>query len=219
MGLPVHAQRLLAYLALASVDGHSCSRDTLAGQLWAESSTARAFASLRTALWRIRSVDPALVFAGQGRLGIPESVVIDVRDERQQATRLLSAAADLPPADLDSSTLLGELLPGWDDDWLLLERERHRQLQLHALEALAERMRSLQRYQQAIDIALRAIELEPLRETAHAVLIDSCLDEGNVASAVEYLRQYSSTLWDELGLLPSARLSAKVPTPQRAARL
>ncbi|MFD8726316.1 hypothetical protein ACFV2H_52615 [Streptomyces sp. NPDC059629] len=30
------------------------------------------------------------------------------------------------------------LLPGWDDEWLRLERERWDQLRLYALEALAQ---------------------------------------------------------------------------------
>ena len=33
--------------------------------------------------------------------------------------------------------LTQDLLPGWDDDGLLIERERHRQLRLHALEEVA----------------------------------------------------------------------------------
>ena len=36
--------------------------------------------------------------------------------------------------------LYGELLPSWYDDWVLLERERLRQLRMHAWEALSEKL-------------------------------------------------------------------------------
>jgi hypothetical protein len=37
-----------------------------------------------------------------------------------------------------SARFQGELLPDWQDDWLIVDRERLRQLRLHALERLAE---------------------------------------------------------------------------------
>jgi hypothetical protein len=39
-----------------------------------------------------------------------------------------------------AANLYEDLLPAWDDDWLVLERERHRQLRLHALENLSARL-------------------------------------------------------------------------------
>jgi hypothetical protein len=58
----------------------------------------------------------------------------------------------------------GELLPGWYDDWVMFERERLRQLQLHALETMAHRLAKEHRYADAVDVALAAVRLEPLRE-------------------------------------------------------
>src|SRR3712207_7767400 len=60
-----------------------------------------------------------------------------------------------------------EILPDWYDDWLLMEREVHRQLRLHALESLAARLAQDARYGEAVDAALSAIAGEPLRESAH----------------------------------------------------
>ena len=129
---------------------------------------------------------------------------------REQAARLLAHGEELSAGDINSSPLTGDLLPAWDEDRLLVERERFSQVQLHALEALAVRLRKLGRYPEAIDAALRAKAIEPLRESVHAVLIDVCLDEGNVAAAHEYLRQYSTLLDTELGLRPSQRLLERV---------
>ncbi|WCI08898.1 bacterial transcriptional activator domain-containing protein [Arthrobacter sp. OVS8] len=139
----------------------------------------------------------------------------DLQQCREQAARLLAPGGDLSAEDTNSSPLTGDLLPEWDEDWLLIERERLRQVQLHALEALAVRLRNLGRYPEAIDAALRAKAIEPLRESVHAVLIDICLDEGNVAAAHEYLRRYSAILWTELGLRPSPRLLERVRDASR----
>lgn len=211
--LPLHAQRVLAFLALAQQDGVKCSRDIIVGRLWADSTVEHAHGSLRTALWRIRSAHAGVLSVGRSELGLCPDVLVDLQQCRDQATRLLSEGAELAAGDINSSPLTGDLLPAWDEDWLLVERERLRQLQLHALEALAVRLRRLGRYPEAIDAALRAKALEPLRESVHAVLIDVCLDEGNVAAAHEYLRQYSTLLDAELGLRPSPQLHARFRTP------
>lgn len=214
--LPLHAQRVLAYLALARQDGMTCSRDSLVGRLWGDSTMEHAHGSLRTALWRIRSVHADLVSAGRSELALGQEVSLDLQQCRDQATRLLCAEAALSANDTNSSPLTGELLPSWDEDWLLVERERLRQLQLHALEALAVRLRKLGRYPEAIDAALRAKAIEPLRESVHAVLIDVCFDEGNIAAAHEYLRQYQALLQAELGLQPSPQLMKRFRQPAPA---
>lgn len=216
--LPIHAQRVLAFLAIARQDGVKCSRQAVIAKLWADSSADHGHGSLRTALWRIRSVHGSLISARRSELALGEGVVTDLQLCRAQAARLLAPGGDLSVEDTNSSPLTGDLLPEWDEDWLLIERERLRQVQLHALEALAVRLRNLGRYPEAIDAALRAKAIEPLRESVHAVLIDICLDEGNVAAAHEYLRQYTSLLWTELGLRPSPRLLERVRGVSRVPR-
>jgi DNA-binding SARP family transcriptional activator len=123
---------------------------------------------------------------------------------------LLADDPDLQPLDADVSTLRGELLPGWDEDWLLLERERIRQVQIHALEALSHRLCRLGQHVEAIEAAYTAIASEPLRESAHAALIDIFLAEENVAQARYHLEQYAALLWTELGIRPSAALTDRV---------
>ena len=95
-----------------------------------------------------------------------------------------------------------DLLPGWDDDWLLLERERVRQIHLHALEALSTRLRVSGRFGRAIEAALAAVAAEPLRESAHNALMAAHLGEGNIAEAHRQYRRYERILWDELRLSP-----------------
>ncbi|WP_207232471.1 AfsR/SARP family transcriptional regulator [Micromonospora kangleipakensis] len=197
---------MLAFLSLDRIGRPDCARNVLAERLWSEVAAKRAHASLRTALWRIRQAHPELIRAARDRVRLDETVEVDVHRTQAQATRLLSDDPELRPADTQITPLVGDLLPGWDEDWLLLERERIRQLQVHALEALSRRLRKLGRYSQAIDVAFAVIAAEPLRESGHTALIDTYLAEGNVAQAHQQLDWYASLLWRELGLDPSPAL-------------
>jgi DNA-binding SARP family transcriptional activator len=90
-------------------------------------------------------------------------------------------------ADLSWIVLSLDLLPDWRDEWLVDDREEVRQLRLHALEELSGEFSAAGRHAEAIQAALAAVRLEPLRETAHAALIRAHLAEGNRSEA---LRQY-----------------------------
>ena len=104
------------------------------------------------------------------------------------------------------SELDGDLLPDWYDDWVLVERERLRQLRVHALEQLAENAIRQGRYGQAIDIALTAIHADPLRESAHRVLIRAYVAEGNSGLALRQYREYCRMVREQLKLGPSHEL-------------
>jgi DNA-binding SARP family transcriptional activator len=123
-------------------------------------------------------------------------------DSLAQAARLVSSEP-LHVEDTRLELLTLDLLPGWDSDWLLVERERLRQIQLHALEALSARLLTHGRFGEAVQAALAAIATEPLRESAHSALIAAYLSEGNSAEADRHFRHYCELLWTELRLSPS----------------
>jgi DNA-binding SARP family transcriptional activator len=163
----------------------------------------RAQANLRTALWRIRQVDTQLVATVHDHVRLGLQVGVDVHDSLAQAERLLSGHEELAAEDTQVEPLMQDLLPGWDDDWLLLERERVRQIHLHALEGLAVRLCACGWFYRAVEAGLAAVAAEPLRESAHNALIAAHLGEGNVAEAHRQYRRYEKILWDELRLSPS----------------
>lgn len=107
----------------------------------------------------------------------------------------------------------GDLLPGWYDDWVLLERERVRQLRLHALETAAQRLAVRGAHLEALQLAFEAVRLEPLRESAHRAVIAVHLAEGNVIDAVRHYEWFRAVLAAELGVAPSEHLSALVRGP------
>ncbi|WP_280403162.1 AfsR/SARP family transcriptional regulator [Nocardia brasiliensis] len=206
--LPVHAQRVLAYLALHRMTVAECGRRVLAERLWENSSPDRSSASLRTALWRIRRAGPGLLGGDAERVRLTDQVAVDVDRFRRRAEALLAGCAG-PAANVHALCTAAELLPGWDEDWLVLFREQLRLLRLHTLEAVARRDCAQGRYPQAIDLILRVVAEEPLRESAQAILIDAHLGEGNAAEARRQFDLFAATLWRELALRPSAELGRR----------
>ena len=101
----------------------------------------------------------------------------------------------------------GDLLPDWDDEWVLLERERFRQIRLHALERSCELLMASGRLTEAIDAGLAALAAEPLRESAHRVLIRAHLAEGNRFEALRQFERYRDLMRSELGLAPSVEIA------------
>jgi DNA-binding SARP family transcriptional activator len=199
--LPLSAQRLLAFLALHD---RPLQRLYVAGTLWLDSSQDAANANLRTALWRLRRPGCVLVDATPTELSLAEGVVVDLRETEKTAQRVLAHHGE--SSDLGALCVAGDLLPDWYDDWLLVERERFRQLRLHALESLAEDLAAGGRFAAAAEAALAAVAAEPLRESAHRVLVRLHLAEGNVAEAIRQYRVYSNLLRNELGLEPTPNM-------------
>jgi DNA-binding SARP family transcriptional activator len=206
VALPQVGQRLLALLALEG----SCTRSFVSGTLWPDAGDEHASASLRTARWRLRRQDLAVVReTAAGHLQLAPAVSVDLVPFAARTLRLASRSAAVRTEDLDVTLLRArELLPGWDEDWVLFERERLRQLRLHALEALCSHLVALGRHAEALDAALEALRAEPLRESAHAAVLTVHLAEHNVGEALLHFERFRAALLEELGIEPSAGLRA-----------
>ncbi|MFC1409820.1 BTAD domain-containing putative transcriptional regulator [Streptacidiphilus sp. N1-12] len=199
--LPEAARKVVAYVA---VRGPS-TRQQLIGALWPESPEAQAGACLRSTLWRIRRCLEDLLVARGEWVSLDPRVRLDLAGLRSDLLRV----PDPPrpgPEELD-----GELLPDWYDDWLLVEQERLRQQCLHALERLAAVLADEGDYGAALQTALDAVRIDPLRESAHRAVIGIHLSEGNRSEALRHYAAYRRLLHDELGLEPSPLLRCLVP--------
>jgi DNA-binding SARP family transcriptional activator len=100
-----------------------------------------------------------------------------------------------------------ELLPDWYDDFVEVRREQLRQMQLHAMEAMAERFGRAGATTKALDLARSAVAAAPLRESAHRLVVMLHLAEGNVSEAVRQFDLLQRLLRDELGIRPSSAMS------------
>ena len=212
--IPEGSQRLVAFTALCpgGVDrGHT------AGALWPDCAGSRASGNLRSSIWRLHrqsrgrpasdGPDTDLIRCEGSRLMLAADVVVDADLANGWAARMIAdrpGRADLRiwPGDVTRH----DLLPGWYEDWALLERERIRQRLLHGFEALGRRLLREGRCADAVDAALVAVAIDPLRESAQRILLEAHLGEGNWAEANRAYRAFSDCLERELAVRPSAGL-------------
>lgn len=202
--VPEGSKRLLAFVAL---HGERVERRYAAGALWPTGDDLRAAGNLRSSLWRLNRGCVPLIEADKSSLGLHAGVVVDVHVIAQWANRLINgspAATDLTvrPAGVDGL----DLLPGWYDDWALMERERIRQRLLHALEALSAALLGLGRCREAVEAAMVAVTTEPLRESAQRTLIAAHLAEGNWVEASRQFSAYRRLVNAELSIEPHPSL-------------
>jgi DNA-binding SARP family transcriptional activator len=203
VSVPPSAQRLLAFLALRP---HPVRRSHVAGCLWLDSPEERAYASLRSALWRLQAAGADVVEVRDAELRLAPSLRVDYRDAACLSRGLLDGGGTDLQAVADWAVLAGELLPDWDDEWVTVEREHHRQLSLQAMEALSERMLSAGTLPQALEVALAVFAREPLRETAHRLMIRVHLADGNSFEAIRQYQLYERLALARIGIRPSAQM-------------
>jgi DNA-binding SARP family transcriptional activator len=205
-------QRLVAFLAL---NKGPLTRVYVAGTLWIDYRQEAANANLRTALWRLSRLSCQLIDATLTHLSLAADVVVDVHETLAIAKRAGVNGGDCSEWELERLMAAGELLPDWYDDWTVFERERFRQLRLHALERLCEQLRRQGRLDRALEVGLAAVASEPLRESAHRAVMRVHLAEGNAAEAFHQYDLFRGLLQSRLGVLPSDEMELLL---QRCAR-
>jgi DNA-binding SARP family transcriptional activator len=152
-----------------------------------------------------------LVESSGSTLQLADTVWVDAREVAALAHDLLQGGQISER--LPTTLLALDLLPGWYDDWVIVEQERMRQLRLHALEELCSRLTSEGRYGEAIDAGLCCVSGDPLRESAHKKLILAHAAEGNRSEAIRQYERYREVLGRELGIEPSPDLKRLVDAP------
>ena len=211
--VPLSGQRVLAFLAL---NARPVARVFVAGNLWMEASEEHAAAALRTALWRIRPPAHEAIRADGQTLALAAGVHVDLLGLSRCARGILDGSAASPSRDeLARLCDAGDLLPDWYEDWVLVERERFRQLRLHALERLCTTLSAAGRHADATEVGIAAVACEPLRESAHRALVGAHLAEGNAGEALRQYEQCRHLLDRDLGLAPSPAFEQLVAPVRR----
>jgi DNA-binding SARP family transcriptional activator len=194
----LNGQRMLALLALKG----RLTRAYAAGMLWPDVFDEQASARLRSTLWRLQETSNDLVVREGQRLALAPHVEVDAAEASALARSFVDG--DAAEDDVAEAALVmadtPELLLGWYDDWVVTERERLTQLHLHALEALADRLVARGSPAKALQVAMAAVQMDPLRESAHRAVIRAHLAAGNPVSAKRQYDRYRELMRAEFGV-------------------
>ena len=191
-------ERVVAFLALQPRSMH---RSYIAGHLWGNIAEQRSRHRLRTALWQLRAIDDGLVVSDRTRVGLRSPIPVDVDELQRQALDLEQGNRNA--VDCDPELFRHDLLPGWYEEWVLTEQAEVRQVRLEALERLADANLSSGDYGRAVRVALVAAGGDPLRESAHRLVIRAHIAQGNNAAALRYFNWYHALIRDQFGIAPA----------------
>jgi len=201
-------QSLLAYLLLNPNRSHR--REKLAGQFWPATSESNSRSNLRHALWRIRKA------IGPGANARLESDDLAVTYHPQPGDELDVDSFEACSEDEGSTEAFllavsaygGELLPGFYEEWVVLERERLQASYERKLGRLLDRLLAERRWNEALEWGEQWVASGTVPEPAYRALMLAHAGLGNLASAAAQYQRCVEVLARELGVEPSERTRA-----------
>jgi predicted ATPase/DNA-binding SARP family transcriptional activator len=113
-----------------------------------------------------------------------------------------------PAGVAEAVDLYGDLMSGFDDEWLEAPRAHLRERQIALLLALIDECRRKNDSRAAIAYAQRLLAVDPWREDAVVALVDLRRETGDRAGALAAYREFASRLETELGVTPSGETTA-----------
>jgi WD40 repeat protein/basic membrane lipoprotein Med (substrate-binding protein (PBP1-ABC) superfamily)/DNA-binding SARP family transcriptional activator len=204
------AQSLFSLLVLNAGIAHR--REKLAGLFWPDSTDANARTYLRQALWRIRKSLDAAPISWRDYLQIDDIEIVFRQDSAYwldaDALLVKKAAHAWTVEDLIESISVyqGELLPGFYEEWTVLERDRLQAAFDHKMRLLLDRLVSQQRWDQILEWGERWITLSHVPERAYVALMAAQAGMGNLSSVTAIFNRLTDALGRELGVEPSEEL-------------
>ena len=206
---------LFAFLVLHETPGHT--RDELAGLFWPDEPDAVARRRLSQALWRIRHAfraaglsPPLLINRDDARFDASMPHWLDVRAFEQTVSEGLDGLGGLTAMEranrLKEAIALyrGDLLAGYYDDWIAVEREQLREMYVTALARLVALYERLGAYEEALHYARLLASKEPLREAAHYELMRLLQRLHRPQEALQQYERLRAILDQELHAAPSS---------------
>jgi DNA-binding SARP family transcriptional activator len=206
-----NARILLAYLLRHK--GRAFPRSVLADLIAPDLAEVQARHALSQALWQIRRCLPGLLESDASQVGIASHTELWVDALEFQALVERSLAGQEQPAALLASLrqavdlYRGDLLEGFYEEWVLIERERLRELFLQALERLVTAFKAALQYQQALITAQRLVSADPLNEAAHREVMRLYHYLGSPAEALRQYEIIRGILRQEFDLEPEVETS------------
>jgi len=205
---PPLGAKALALLAYVVLEERPHTREELAGLLWGDSPEADARASLRQALKRLREALGGVVEADRRLVELVEPVECDILDFRRAVDREPERAVTIEvPRFLQGFSI--RHAPHFDE-WVgatrgVLLRQYQQALGALARAALAER-----RWRDAVMLADRWLDSDPLAEEPARLGIEARYLSGDRGAALAAFSSYRSNLSRETGCEPGRGLLALI---------
>jgi DNA-binding SARP family transcriptional activator len=209
--LPHTCVSLFARLLLSH--GRPVDRHRLADLVGQDCPDEAARKRLNTAVWRLRRVlEPggspreSVLTASGHALSVSCPAWVDAV-EFESACSGLSDPRGWTPKNAEHVSrgvdlYQGGFLDGFSSEWALAERGRLADLHLTALVRLAQWHRLRGENERVIDLARRAVAVEPLREDLHRLLMRAYVEAGLPELAITQLGRCRAILAEELGVDP-----------------
>jgi DNA-binding SARP family transcriptional activator len=202
---PRKVKALLAWLAVNPDIEHP--REKVAAMFWPDSEEDVARHSLRQALASLRKVMPDEISPLKTSKG---SILLDRTKIEVDALAFEAALAvgEVRASEEITQLYQGEFLAGCNpkadlfEDWLRDHRHHYRE---RAVNAMCQRLTVLidtRKFKQAVPVAVRLINIDPLRESAYRGLMMAYQAMGNHALALRWYHRCEAVLLRELAVLP-----------------
>ena len=201
-------QSLFAYLTLTAGTPHR--REKLAGTFWPDTSDESARKNLRQELWRIRKAITAQ------KTEVEEFLLADeftIAFNRNSEYWLDAAQVERPDLDLESLTntlslYQGELLSGFYDEWVILERERIQSIFDNKMGQLLDQLITTERWIAVQEQSERWLALGSMVEPAYRALMLAYGARGDMAKVSTVYQRCIADLREQFGIEPSAETRA-----------
>jgi DNA-binding SARP family transcriptional activator/tetratricopeptide (TPR) repeat protein len=200
------AQSMLAYLALNA--GATLRREKLASLLWREATESNARGYLRQALWRIRKCLESVSLRWEDYLHISEISVTfnNQADYWLDVDQLLkpTQGQSIDETIADINLYRGELLPGFYDEWVTLERDRLQAAFYQKMDHLLERLIQVRRWDEVLKWGEQWIRHGFSTEPAYRALMQAYAGVGDRGMVGITYQRCREALYRDLGVEPSA---------------
>jgi len=190
------------------------TKEQIAVDFWPDLSPARIKTRFKVNMFRIRhALGQDVILFRNDQYAFNRSLTYTWDRERIDALLQASSKRTVIQERIDMleqahALLKGQYLEEVEAFWAEADRIRYRDKQRDAMLDLAELYLRKSRSQDCLQLTHKLLELDPLLEKAHRLVLKACAAQHDPAGLAKQYHEYQKILEDELGMLPSVEMRA-----------